>query len=66
LTEEQIQYLKDNNIAYSPSIFKYCKCSFPKYLGIMRLAAYRVFGWEDSAFVEEGAKDWVERIVNND
>jgi hypothetical protein len=32
----------------------------------MRLAAYRVFGWEDSAFVEEGAKDWVERIVNND
>lgn len=72
MTEEQIQYLKENDIPYSPSIFKYCQfkysseISFIKYCSYMKLPAYRVFKWKDSAFVEEGAQSWVERICNND
>lgn len=66
MTQEQIQYLKDNDIPYSPSIFKYCKNSFAKYLGYMKLAAYRPFKWADSEFVEVGAKNWVERLMKDD
>lgn len=66
MTNEQIQYLKDNDIPYSPSLFKYCKYSFPRYLGHMKLTAYRVFGWKDSDFIEEGAREWVERLYKDD
>lgn len=66
MTEEQIQYLKDNDIPYVPSLFKYCNYNFRKYLAILKLCAYRAFKWEDSEFLEEGAKEWVERICNDD
>ena len=75
MTEEQIQYLKDNNIAYSPSLFKYMQWKYPdqpaeshfkRYLSYLRLRAYRNYGWVDSEHLEEWAKDWFERITNND
>ena len=53
MTEEQIQFLKDNNIPYSPSLFISKDSNFRKYCAYLRLAAFRCFGWEDSEYVEE-------------
>lgn len=53
MTEEQIAYLKENDIPYSESLFIYAGRNFKKYLKILNLAAYRSFGWEDSKKFEE-------------
>ena len=53
MNNEQIAYLKQNNIPYSPSLFKYAKSNFKKYCAILRLAAYKNMGWEDSDRIEE-------------
>lgn len=75
MTEEQIAYLREHDIPYSPSIFKWMQWRYPersneshfkRYLSYLRLRAYRDFTWEDSERLEEGAKDWVERLMKND
>ena len=48
----QIAYLKQNDIPYSPSLFQYTKGNFKKYCAILKLAAYRKMGWEDSEQIE--------------
>lgn len=54
MTEEQIQFLKDNDIPYCPTAFRViCQNKFRKYLKYMQLCAYRNFGWEDSELLEE-------------
>lgn len=53
MSEEQIAYLKENDIPYSESLFIYADRNFKKYLKILNLAAHRSFGWEDSKKFEE-------------
>lgn len=53
MNDEQIAYLKQNDIPYSPSLFIYAKQNFKKYCAILRLAAYKQMGWEDSDRIEE-------------
>ena len=53
MNDEQIAYLKQNDIPYSPSLFIYAKSNFKKYCAILRLAAYKKMGWEDSDLIEE-------------
>lgn len=53
MSNEEIAYLKEHDIPYSPSLFKYAKCNFKKYCAILRLAAYRKMGWNDSDAIEE-------------
>lgn len=53
MNEEQIAYLKQNNIPYSPSLFIYAKQNFKKYCAILKLASYKAMGWEDSELIEK-------------
>ena len=53
MTEEQIAYLKENDIPYSESLFIYVGKNFKKYLSILKLAGHRAFGWDDSEKFEE-------------
>lgn len=53
MSNEQIAYLKQNDIPYSESLFIYADKNFKKYCAILRLAAYRKFGWNDSDAIEQ-------------
>lgn len=53
MSNEQIAYLKQNDIPYSESLFIYANRNFKKYCAILRLAAYRKMGWNDSDAIEE-------------
>lgn len=53
MSNEEIAYLKEHDIPYSPSLFKHANNNFKRYCAILRLAAYRQMGWEDSDRIEE-------------
>ena len=53
MNNEQIAYLKQNDIPYSESLFVYTNKNFKKYCAILRLAAYRKMGWNDSDTIEQ-------------
>ena len=53
MNNEQIAYLKQNDIPYSESLFVYANKNFKKYCAILRLAAYRKMGWNDSDTIEQ-------------
>lgn len=53
MNKEQIAYLKQNDIPYSESLFVYVNKNFKKYCAILRLAAYRKMGWNDSDTIEQ-------------
>lgn len=60
MTEEQIAMLKAMDLPYCPSAFIYCKENFNKYLGYIKLRAFRVFGWEGSALLEANqSENWL-------
>ena len=53
MNKEQIAYLKQNDIPYSESLFVYANKNFKEYCAILRLAAYRKMGWNDSDTIEQ-------------
>lgn len=56
MTSEQINFLFENNLPYSESLFIHVNKSFKRYQAILRLAAYKHFTWRDSDIIEETYK----------
>lgn len=61
MTDEQMFELREENLPYCPSAFIHCEGNFKKYKAIMKLRAFRAFGWDGSADLELGmGKIWRE------
>jgi len=56
MTHEQINFLFENNLPYSESLFIHVNKSFKRYQAILRLAAYKHLTWKDSDIIEETYK----------
>ena len=53
MTEEQLAKLKEMDIPYCPSAFRYNYFIFGRYINYMRLASFRDFKWKDSEYLEQ-------------
>lgn len=56
MTHEQINFLFENNLPYSESLFIHVNKNFKRYQAILKLAAYKDFTWRDSDIIEETYK----------
>ena len=59
MTPEQIEELRQLDLPFCPSAFQYyVKGNFGKYKAYMKLAAFRVFGYDGSNDLEESMRDY--------
>ncbi len=56
MTHEQINFLFENNLPYSESLFIHVNQNFKRYQAILKLAAYKHLTWKDSDIIEETYK----------
>ena len=56
MTHEQINFLFENNLPYSESLFIHVNQNFKRYQAILKLAAYKQLTWKDSDIIEETYK----------
>lgn len=61
MTNEQMSELREEDLPYCPSAFIYYEGNFKKYKAVIKLPAFRAFGWAGSADLELGmGKTWRE------
>ena len=64
ITLEQLEELKQLDLSWCPSAFQYTKGNFRKYKTLMKLPAFRVFGYGGSDDLEDSMGEiWRNNVI---